>query len=108
MAGALQAGSCPLEGAVDRIDGRVEHVGHLVRAEPEDVAQDEHGDLARRQNLQCRHERQGDGFGLLVAGLRADQQRVGKWLEPSDFAEPGRFWRFNRGHVPLLGGASAR
>jgi len=37
--------------------------------ESEDVAQDEHGDLARRQRLQGGHEGQGDGFGLLVAGL---------------------------------------
>ena len=40
---------------------RVEHRGHLVGAEPEDVAQDEHRDLAGRQDLQRGHERQGDG-----------------------------------------------
>ncbi len=27
--------------------------------------------MATRQDLQCGHEGQGDGFGLLVAGLRA-------------------------------------
>jgi hypothetical protein len=39
--------------------------------EPEDIAQDEDGELARRQGLQRGHESQGDGFGLLVAGLWA-------------------------------------
>jgi len=48
---ALQRGAGPFEGAGDRFDGGVEHVGHLVRVESEDVAQDEHGKLARRQDL---------------------------------------------------------
>ena len=65
----LQAGEGPFEGAVDRFDGRVEHVGHLVGVESEDVAQDEHGELARRQDLQGGDEGQGDGFGLLIPGL---------------------------------------
>jgi hypothetical protein len=43
---------------VDRLDGRVEHAGHLGGAEPEDVAQDEHGDLPGRQELQGGHESQ--------------------------------------------------
>src|SRR6266545_2020430 len=111
---ALQAGAGPFEGAVDRLDGRVEHVGHLVGVESEDVAQDEHGELARRQDLKRGHEGQGDGFGLLVAGLgperhvdRPLQEGVGIWLEPYKFAEPGRLGRFNLGHVPPPGGASA-
>ena len=37
--------------------------------ESEDVAQDEDGELARRQDLKGGHKIQGDGFGLLVAGL---------------------------------------
>jgi hypothetical protein len=41
--------------------------------ESEDVAQDEDGKLARRQDLKGGHEGQGDGFGLLIAGLRADR-----------------------------------
>jgi hypothetical protein len=82
--------------------------------ESEDVAQDEDGELARRQDLKGGHEGQRDGFGLLVAGLRAErhvdrtlEEGVWKWLEPYDFAEPGRLRRFNLGHVPLLGRASA-
>ena len=66
-----QGGPGPLERAGDRLDGGVQHPGHLAGAEPEDVAQDEHGELARRQHLQGGHEGQGDGLGLLVAGLRA-------------------------------------
>jgi hypothetical protein len=66
----LQAGAPSFEGAVDRFDGRVQHAGHLVRVESEDVAQDEDGELARRQDLKGGHEGQGDGLGLLVAGLR--------------------------------------
>jgi hypothetical protein len=41
--------------------------------ESEDVAQDEHGESARRQELKGGHERQRDGFSLLVASLRADR-----------------------------------
>jgi hypothetical protein len=100
--------------ALYRFDGRVEHVGHLVRVESEDVAQDEDGELAGRQDLKGGHEGQGDGFGLLVPGLRAGrhvdrilEQSVGKWLEPYDLTEPGRLGRFNLGHIPLLGGSSA-
>ena len=103
----FESGTCPLERARDRLDGRVEHPGHLARAEPEDVAQDEDGDLARRQDLQGRHERQGDGLGLLVAGLRPErdierpEQGVGVRLEPHDLAEPGRLGRLDPGDVPL-------
>jgi len=37
--------------------------------ESEHIAQDEHGNLAGRQDLKGGHEGQGDGFGLLVPGL---------------------------------------
>ncbi len=91
-----------------------QHGGHLVGVVSKDVAQDEHRELARRQELQCGHEGQGDGFGLFVAGLRAGrhvdrtlEEGVGEWLEPYDFAEPGRLGRFDVGDVPLLGGSSA-
>ena len=70
--------------------------GHLVRVESEDVAQDEHGDLAGRQDLKGGDEGQGDGFDLLVAGLRAGrrggravEEGVGIRLEPDDFAAAG-------------------
>jgi hypothetical protein len=76
--------------------GRVQHAGHLAGAEPEDVAQNEDGELARRQDLQGGHERQGDGFGLLVARFGAGrpvdrtlQEGVGKRLQPYDLAEAG-------------------
>ena len=94
-------------------DGRVEHVGHLVRVESEHVAQDEHGQLARWQDLKSGHEGQGDGLGLFIPGLRSErhvdrtlEEGVGKWLEPYDFAESGRLGRFNPGHVELLGRSS--
>src|SRR4029453_12840696 len=81
--------------------------------EPEDVAQDEDGELARRQGLQGGHEGQGDGFGLLVAGLRAERHvdrslepRVGERLEPDDLAEPGRLRGFDLCPGPLPWGAS--
>ena len=61
------------------------------------------------------HEGERDGFGLLVAGLRTERQvghaleeGVRKWLEPYDFAEPGRLGRFNPRHVPLLRGVGWR
>ena len=81
----------------------------------EDIAQDEGGDLARRQDLKGGHERERDRFVLLIAGLRAErpvdgalEEGVGIRLEPYDFAEPGRLGRFDIGHAPLLGWASAR
>jgi hypothetical protein len=50
---------------------------------------DEHGNMARWQHLQGGHEGQRDGFGLLVAGLRAGrpadrvfQEGVGIRLQP--------------------------
>src|SRR5881394_3840410 len=67
---ALQAGAGSFECAVDRFDGHLQHAGYLAGVESKDVAQDEDGHLARRQQLQGGHERQRDGFGLLVAGLR--------------------------------------
>jgi hypothetical protein len=80
----------------------------------ENVAQDEDSELARRQELKGRHEGQREEFGPLVAGLRAErhvdrtfEEGVGKRLEPHDLAESGRLWRFNLGHVPLLGGSPA-
>jgi hypothetical protein len=82
--------------------------------ESEDVAQDEDGELARRQDLESGHEGQGDGFGLFVARLRAGrhvdptlEEGVGIRLEPNDFAEPGRLGRFDMRHIPLLRWASA-
>jgi hypothetical protein len=63
-----------------------------------------------RAGLQYGHERQGDGFGLLVARFRAErrvdrafEESVGIWLEPDDFAETRRLGRLNLGDVPLLG-----
>ena len=86
-------------------------LGHLAGVEPEDVAQDEHGELARRQDLQGGHEGEGDGFGLLVAGLgagrqggRTGQERVGVRLEPDGLAEPGRLGWLDPGNVPRLAG----
>ena len=49
----LQAGAGAFEGAVDRFYSRIQHVGHLVRLESENVAQDEDGELARRENLEA-------------------------------------------------------
>ena len=110
----MQAGARPFEGAVDRVEGRVQHVSYLVRVESEDFAHDQDSELARREELKGGHEGQGDGFGLLVTGLRpgwyADrtlEESVGIRLEPDDFAEPGRLGRFHVGHVPLLGRAPA-
>jgi hypothetical protein len=110
----LQARSRPFESAVDGIHSRVQHVGDLARAESENVAQDEDGQLARRQNLKGFHKRQRDGFGLLVASVRSERhidgtakKGVGKWLEPHNLAESRRLEPFHAGHVPLLGGSSA-
>ncbi len=46
-----QGGAASLEGAVDRLDRRVHHLGHLAGAVAEDVAQDDDGELPGRQHL---------------------------------------------------------
>ncbi len=106
----LQTDAGALECAVDRVDGRVQHSGHLTRAEAEDVAQDQHRELAGRQQLKGGHEGQRDGLGLLIASLRSwrhadrvTEEIVGERLEPDDFAHPGRLGCLNPGHVPLPG-----
>ena len=66
-----QAGTGPLEGAVHGIDRGVEHLGDVPGGEAEDVPQHEHGDLAWRQDLERRDEREGDRLTLLVAGFGA-------------------------------------
>ena len=108
----LQAGTCPFEGAGERFDGRVQHVCHLVGMESEDVAQDEDGELAGRQDLQCRDEGQGDGFGLLVAGLRPERQVGGaledcvrRGLQPGGLVARRRIGRSELRHVPPAGRA---
>ena len=97
MAAALQASAGSFEGAVDRLDGHLQHLGHLAGVEPEDVAQDEDGDLARRKQLQGGHEGQRDGFALLVAGLWPErlvdgvlEERVRKRLQPDGLVARGR------------------
>ena len=35
------------------------------------------------------------------------EQRVGERFQPGHLAQPGWFWRFDTGHVPLLGRAPA-
>ena len=65
---ALEAGAGSFKGAAGRFEGHLQQAGHLAGAESEDVAQDQDGDLARRQQLQGGHEGQRDGFALLVAG----------------------------------------
>ena len=112
---ALHARTGSLERAVDRLDGRVEHARHLTGVEPENVAQDEHRELAGRQHLQGGHEGEGDGFRLLVAGLGAGrqggpchlgEQGIGVRLEPDGLAEPGRLRRLDPRNVPLPGRAA--
>src|SRR5260370_8495390 len=73
---------------------------NLVGVVSEYLSQNKNGELASRQSLKALHEGQGDGFGLLVAGLRAErhidrtlEEGVGKLLEPYDLAPPGRLGR---------------
>jgi hypothetical protein len=56
----------PVDWASRSLTGEFEHV-------IENVVQDEDSELARRQELKGRHEGQRDGFGPLVAGLRAER-----------------------------------
>ncbi|WP_433561288.1 hypothetical protein ACQP1O_27245 [Nocardia sp. CA-151230] len=49
------------------------HARHLRRGESQGVTQDQDGHLARRQQLQGRHERQRNGLGLLETAFRAQR-----------------------------------
>jgi hypothetical protein len=75
---AAQAGTRPFESAVDRFDGRVQHVGH-VRVESEDVAQDEDGELARWQDLKRGSRRPERWIRSVRSGLPG---RVARRLHP--------------------------
>ena len=101
---ALQGGAGALERAGHRLLAGVEDAGYLAGAEPEDVAQDEDGALAGRQELQRGDERQRDGLAGLVPGLGAgravgepleEEVRVG--LEPDHLAQPGGLGRVKPG-----------
>jgi hypothetical protein len=77
-------------------------IGGLPSADELHYAEDEDGDLPRRQDLKGRHERKRDPFVLLVAGIRAElhidrafRESIGIGLEPNDFAESRRLGRFH-------------
>jgi hypothetical protein len=89
-----------LQGALHRLGGDVQHRGHLVGAEIQDVAQDEHRDLPGREGLQGGDEGQGDRLAALVTRLRVEQG-VREGLQPDDLAEAARLGRLDAGHVPL-------
>jgi len=80
-----------LEGAVHRRDRRPERLRDLLRRQPEHLAEDEHGPLARRQVLERRDEGELERLALLVAGLR----RGVALLQPQHLVrirfEPDRF-----------------
>jgi hypothetical protein len=71
--------------------------------ETEDIAQDQGGALARRQDLESGHERQRDGFPRFVHALRAGghafeivEQCVRVWLEPDRFPQARRLRQVRR------------
>src|SRR5215831_3035817 len=111
---ALERGAGPLERAGHRLLAGLQHASDLAGPEPEDVAQDEHGALAGRQQLQGGHEGQRDGLGGLVAGLGAGrgvgqplQQHVGVGLEPGHLAQPGGLRHVEPGQRRAHGRAAA-
>ena len=85
----VDGGPGSFEGALNRFLGGIEHLGDLARAVAQNVAQHEYGALARRQQLQGGDERERDGLGGLVAGLRTGrlvdevvEQDVGVGFQP--------------------------
>lgn len=66
-----QRGPGPLQGAVHRGYGGVEHGGDLDGRPAQDVGQQQRGALARRQLMDRREEREVDGLVQLVSGVRA-------------------------------------
>jgi hypothetical protein len=90
----------PLERALDRRLGAVEHLRHLGGAKAEHVAEHERRALARRQVLQRRHECERDRLPRLVACLRPGrrvgetlEQRIRIGLEPDRLHHPGGLGR---------------
>src|SRR6516225_8026519 len=59
-----------LQGAVDRYRCRLQRRSGLSGGEAEDVAEDQHRPLARRQVLECRDEGKLDTLALLIASVR--------------------------------------
>src|SRR5215204_5411440 len=80
-----------LQGAVDGGRRHLQRPGRLARREPEHVAEDEHGALARRQVLERRDKGELDALALLVTRLRTGESvleaepLVGIGLEPDRF-----------------------
>ncbi len=76
---APQAGAGAFERAVDRVDGRVEHRGDFDGVIAEHLAQDQHGTLARGQQLQRGDEGERDRFVLLIARLGTQDLAASRW-----------------------------
>src|SRR4051812_23844766 len=110
----VERGARAAQQAVDRRLSRREQFGDLRGAEPEHVAQHEHGALLRREVLQADDERQRDRLLRLVARLRAGrvvgdavEQDVRIRLQPDRLAVAGRLGHL--GHrLALLRAAPAR
>ena len=105
-----QLGPRPLQGAVHRRHRGVEHGGDLDRGPAQDVGQQQHGALARRQLLDRRDERETDGLAQLVAGVRpcggirqALQLGVGIGLDPQRFCIRPPLRPLGRRAVQLVG-----
>ena len=81
---ALELRAGPLQGAVDRRDRGLEHLGGLPGAEAEHVAQEQHRALVGRQELERGDVGELDALALLVAqelvGIGLDPDRLGQRL----------------------------
>ncbi len=100
----VDRGPRALQGAVDRGDRRVERLGHPARREAEDLAQDEHRALARREELQGGDERELDALAPLDPRLRARQAVLHPEALVGVRVHPHRLGERRSGAVVRVGG----
>ena len=96
------------------VGGGIEHLGDLLGAEAEHVAQHEHRSLLRREVLEADDERQGDRLLGLVARLGsggfvrdAIEQRIGVGLEPDRLGPARGLGHLGHAAASLPGGGGS-
>ena len=86
-----RAGPGALQRAVDRVDRRLQHLGHLAGAEAEDVTQEQHGDLARGRCCRAvtKASEMDSDCSYLTSGRESATARGRRGSAPARRSRPG-------------------